>query len=572
MFFGAIGVLAAALITQDSIGPTTHDYAACLESDDLPICVLRVSQTGRFVRPLSENVLFQNAPEIVALVEREAGEDETRGAYAPDGFERLMGEPERLRSLAVERARSLRADGASVEDALQPVRETAFGRPAAEFMLGQIYIDSGAEIRANAYRTLYLESREDDDEFARGAVLGWEAEWATGDINSYHNLSLGAGELMSAFLSLNDLEGALRIFPDADLGEAGIDPTIWALFVSEGVDAALAEAHAREIVSNSEYARLAATRNFLASHQVRQGGRTADESLRIYAEAAGNAQPLLPADFMSLLETAPTNAVRHAAEALEAESSRYDPTSAGLAMNTFDAWERLGEHDRADAIMTHWHQLARREAETPNNCGPWRSNCAMPAYYHMLARRNRIADAYEFAGFSIQQALRYELENDRGLENFDALVALEPQPAFPELALSQCATRADRFNSIDIGVARECLDRLDELGGHRQATERELLIATRPGLAIADYRYGPYRVASSAIWLGWAYALRDDAGEAEAMLRLALTRWRDNPEGQSSGVGWHIQVIAALLLVADGRMPESALPSVAVGPRSSNRP
>lgn len=560
MFFGAIGVLAAALITQDSIGPTTHDYAACLESDDLPICVLRVSQTGRFVRPLSENALFQDAPDIIALVDRSAEEAETRSPHTLDGFERLISEPERLRSLAVERARVLRADGASVDDALQPVRETAFGRPAAEFMFGQIYIDSGAEIRANAYRTLYLESREDDVEFARAAVLGWEAEWATGDVNTYHNLSLGAYELVSAFLSLSDIEGALRIFPETHAGEAGVDPEIWAIFIQEGVDAAIAESEAQGAVSTVAYDRLAATRRFLAPHLVRQGGSSADESLRIYIQAIGDAPPLLPGDFANFLEAASPDAIRNAAEVLETQTIPCDHRSPGYAINAFDAWERLGDAQRADAVMERWHALADE------------TSCAKPAYFHMLARRNRIAEAYVFAGFSIQQALRYELENDRGLENFATLAALEPQSAFPELALSQCATRADRFNSIDIGVARECLDRLDELGGHRQATEHELLIATRPGLAIADYRYGPYRVASSAIWLGWAYALRNDAGEAEAMLRLALTRWRDNPESHSSGVGWHIQVIAALLLVADGRMPESALPSVVVGPRSSNRP
>lgn len=549
-------------------GPTTADYGACLSAADLPICILQLVQQNPYLPPFSEQPEFAGSPDIIALIDSNAELSHHPRDPGEIQFQRLQEEPRRLQEDAIAQVLERLTAGQSATDVLEPIRDTAIGRDAIELMFGQIHINSGAEIRAAAYADIaarharpetYPGDPVPDRETAYLSLIGWAEEFRTGDINTYHNEQLGADNIFYNLVEFGDGPALRQVYSQTHLGESGVDPEVAIRMEIEGPEAANALFNARDEADIIGYE---ATRDYLARISIsRQVAAGSGESLDNYIETLPSVGPVSFEAFLTMAEHAPGDVLFRAAERLDELGRNFAEDSARYAQMAFDLWERLDEQSRGDDLMAIWLEYSREELEL-RACPGERSLCAKPAYYHMLARRDRTHEAFEFPGFSIMAALRLEIENGRGLENFERFRALEPQPAFPELALIQCVEQQSVRNVNRLDIAYQCLEYLDRIGGDRQPTEHEERISNMPPSDPPRYEYGPYRVAEAALTLGNAFARDDDTSEAATLLRMALSKWQENAAARvPTGAEFSLQNISTLLLVSAGRLPESAAPS-----------
>lgn len=531
-------LLAASVFVSGEDDVSTHDFAACATAEDPPICLLQQIQRSPYAQPLSGHPAFAGAPEIVQLVEsrtfplRESENDQR--------FRIIQQEPIRLRDEALARVRELVLQGASATDALAPIRETARGREALNLVNGQIHIDSGAEIRAAAYRQVYLELTTANEiplgsprALALAAVQAWEDELHEGDeVSTYHNPELGWGGIIAAYASLKNEDGLRRAISLDKNGPLDLADEIRLLFMLDrGGDAnlAVAEFIPRTPGQVDEHRR---AEQLVVGHAMLSPDaeiRTIAVDFFLHNCTEVDPPPVDP--LTSMAGSLSREEIEALATCFMERASAFTRSGAQFARLAFDLWESLGEAERADALMEIWRAYAIEESEL-RACPGERSLCAKPFYQYALGRRDRVVEGFQFPGFTAVQALSLDLENGRGLIHLETYEDATRQASDIDLALSFCVESYTNPASSNLRVATDCARALIERSGHRSPTEHEWRIMRVIPTMTPRGDAGPYRVAESALRLGWAAAKAGDTELTSEMLETALDIWTRLPEAQ----------------------------------------
>ena len=456
-------VFAAATLAPGSDEILTQDFSACAAADDTAICLLQQMQRSPYARPLSEDPAFAGASAIVQLVE--AGTVPLAENDGDRRFRSLQLEPARLTGEALDRVYEQISHGASVEDSLRPVRETARDRDAVELMNGQIHINSGAEIRAAAYRRLSLmftASAEGEQTVPRAlalaAVQAWEAELADGrSISTYHNPELGLSGIIAAYTALRDEAGLRRTMTLEKGGALGLDDEIGLLY-RLGRDA---DAISLLAGFTPRGRRQADERRRAEQLVVGNAMRSPNADARTYAvefflQNCAEADPPDNARITTMMAGRPRQETEALAACFSERASNFDETGAKFARLAFDLWESLDDTERANSLMQIWHSYAVEEDEL-HACPGVRWLCAKPFYQYTLGRRDRVREGFESPSFTAIQALPFDLANGRGLIHLQEYEAQRYRPGLEPLRYS--LHRAKRSRPPDRRGLRPRLDR-----------------------------------------------------------------------------------------------------------------
>ncbi|MCP2671546.1 hypothetical protein NHF40_11475 [Maricaulaceae bacterium EIL42A08] len=428
--------------------PSRQDYAQCLASTDLALCVLTVSQRSVALAP-DEDPRLEGAPDIIEAL---------RPHYTPPDFtaavrragrgalgNQISTEVEfRQRLWAMVEARE------STQNIIDFIGNAERGRPARSAFAGQVHMNSGAEMRAEAYVLLWRSHVEADrrslrlqvsEELARAAVEAWEAEASS--VNTYANSHLGPRGLVRAYTYFGDEDGLRRakklenggpltLTDEASiLISLGREPDAVELVLSTLENQA---SHPADQVQQAvmHLARIAER----LTAEVNWNGLLAAYTEVLLANAEGHTHGLsLRAPVINaILDGAnpPTDQITDLAELFEAQSHRRGPESptGAFAIMTFELWSRLGQDDRALAVFDRWSDGLECLEAGEAHCRYQFSQSRL-VVDHMRGRLNRLIESYRPRSSQwLGQALRIDIENSRGLQNMDAFVELaDPSPS-----------------------------------------------------------------------------------------------------------------------------------------------
>jgi hypothetical protein len=554
-------LIAASLVASDPDNVLTHDYVACAAADDLPICLLQQRQRSPYDRPLSESPIFAGASDIVALIETG-----TAPLEEDDGdrrFRLMQQEPNRLRQGAMTQVHSNFAQGLSVSETLNPIRITALGRDAIEFMNGQIHVNSGAEIRVAAYRQVHREFSDPEQHassagnaLALAAVQAWEVELAEGrGISTYHNPRLGWGAVVQAYAALNDEAGLRSAYPHLlEHPMTLVDEVRVLLMLGRADDARSAIANFSTRSQSQVQERVQAEHELIQQSMLSSDPALRGEAVDFYLRLCGEIEPPNDSRIIDMMDGRPEQQVNELAMCFAERGASFTDIGARSARLAFDLWESIAETERADSLMTAWHAFALRENEL-RACPGERHLCAKPFYQYMLGRRDRVSEGFEFSGFTATQALQLDLDNNRGLVHLDAYDTLTRQASDIDLALSYCVHRLHIDSAINLSVATNCARALNSRSGLREPTEHEWRIMRLTPSLPPRGEWGPYRVATTALRLAAAAAQEDQMELADEMLEVAFDVWARLPDASpATGAEFDVEKIAIALLRQQGRL------------------
>lgn len=561
---------------------TSRDLAGCLEAVDQPICLLRLTERDALT-PVSLQEEFLNAPEIVAAIEAGWPEDE-RGARQLDPERAALYQPVldliRVRNAALDSDRR----GVEPEEALRPIRELAVGRPARELLGGQIHYQSGAEARATAYQSLigrvktpwlYQGLEPPSDALIAAALRGLEHELTESDISAYHNPSITLEYLAGAYATVGDADGVRRAHMHTKRYEGVFYSTFSAaeieFFVE--IDILLRMQRLEEAVDLVTSSLDPDFRDDIPESAARRVLATLHRSNR--PDLVGPIFDILAADpenwnsfqsevFAFAIQGAPPELIRPWLERWDQSAQHELNFEAGRdARRALEGWLYLGEIERVDTLLEIWTEHARSQlgAECGSRGDPPGTLCAAPVREYMLARLDRLDEAFENPSFRISKALQLDLDRGRGLRNIDTYLTHARGASDVESVYAACLAWASRNQHWDLAIIEPCIEHfmevaaareprehpLDPLGLDSDAPTRRMLAARRQGL-------GPHRATSKALRTA-AQALR--RGNQELALRLldaSLRIWSTAPEASMGVESDFVRRIAIAQLREEGRL------------------
>lgn len=553
---------------------TTREFAACLDTDDLPICLLQLTERDAWT-PLRYQEEFLLAPGIIAAIE--AGRPVSSASSQGDQHEISI-----FRALELERVITLRAvldadrRGVSPEDALAPVRDVGVNRPARDFLAGQIHIESGAEVRASLYASIvgrathpqsYQGIVPPTDGLVRAALEGWESELSRHGVDAFDDGTATHRRLAAGYAALGDVDGVRRALELSGDFEEDLSLAVETRLLLEDFDAAaqlLIGAHDDHRTRRKAWNTTAA--RFMRAAYAADRANDLAALLPVILSDPEAVRALRPEVFRLALQASPAEETRRLADRLDERARRrLSWRSAQDAQLAFEAWSALDETDRAESLLDLWAQRAVAERQTGCGRNPYGipgAHCATPAWEYMLARLDRVEEAFARPGITLYRALELELSQGRGLANFDRLSAYARQPSDTETALSTCADWAEHNDRRDLDLAETCIDRLFTFTADREPTPREIELYHLDEDAIPDeiggdrirLSYGPHKAATSAIKLGSVAVQEGDVELASRMLDQALHVWRTAPNSEQLFEQFFIRRIAIAQLRREGRL------------------
>ncbi|WP_300554975.1 hypothetical protein [Maricaulis sp.] len=537
--------------------PTTHDYVACSDDPDESVCLLELATRGS-IRALTQDADLARHPDIIADIHERRG---TVPELAPDPAAEALGEPLRLEYAAIDAAQQLIDSGADPETALEPVRQTARGRSSQSLMLGQVHLNSGAEIRASAFRALAMRHSHYDEDaaytrpsrpLALAALAGWENELRhSRDISPLHNPDLSPTSLFHRYTQLGEEDGARRMFRIANGPRLDLSDEM-------AIEFALGRPLAALEIFNASGAR--GLERLDAMIRLRQRAiRSGNTALKQWAlEVSIDDCETLPAlsleAFDALGPAGDDTTLRALALCYTHQAQDHHRDSTRFVASALDMLDRLGAVAEADALMNRWQGYAQREANgeaCPGQTGyPAGRNgraaiparCAITVYQAMLAQRDRQVEAFDVGHYQVSTALRYDLAAGRGLRNLERYTPFARSQGEIDIALSSCVSDYTRPRTLDLDLAETCARRLIAVSGNRALSAHEDYLVSIDPLDPPRRQSGPFRAAEAALHLAGAAARHGRTDLAEEMLQIALSIWRQQPAAhQPLGAGISIK-------------------------------
>ncbi len=542
--FGILSALATSLAlvatSEGADQPSSRDYADCLTSEDLALCLMIVSQPLLAVPP-EDDFALQGADDIIAVLRpyhrpREDVRNQELERYG------ALGDQIRAEATLGQRVASMIESGESADTIIAMIQNAERSRPARSLFSGQVQLYSGAQMRADQYHRLwrgYVEPQrrsvhhQVSEELARAALVAWEADAeilarsnndshlsTRGLTRAYQYFQDEAGlrrsmamdrgrplNLIEEVSILRDvgrfddaIELVLRQIPDIEPGLTGnaseVDRALMSLIRS-----------IEEASPQSDWAAvLNAYRDRLTAHGI-------------------NPEPgygLLAPVLNSLLDRASPDQelLESLADIFDRRSRLEGATSEKhmFAVMAFDLWIRLGQPDRAVALLEHWQNgdACRARGETRCRSEFRQSRQVM---HHFLGRIDRVEDTYvpRWANW-LGEAIKLEIINGRGIQNLDHFIDLS-QSGVSRVArelTTSCLHFALEGDRNDLALAQTCAEQLRAYAQRGSRWGREHEAFARPAaeafifLAGEYIEQGQHEAARTALRTGLQIARRTD--------------------------------------------------------------
>ncbi len=523
--------------------PTTHDYVACLTDAEETVCLLELA-TRSSPRSIIRDSRLNRYPDIMARIQERRG---TVPEVPPTPGAEALGEPRRLQYAALDAAQALIDSGATPETALEPVRQTAQGRASRSLMFGQIYLNSGAEIRSRVYRSLVLRHvfHDEGEAFTRpshahalAALRAWENELhQSDDFNELHNGDLFAASLFPFYARLGEEESARRVYRMAHGPRLSLERRMMLEFTLGHRQAAFDLLNSADADGQERFDAVVGLRQ--------RAIRSDDDELKRWALTLSITEcETLPAlsqdDFDALAPAGDSQALATLARCYNTQAQAHHRDSRGFVLPALAMLDRIGDVEEAEALFARWQGYAQREAagepcpgqrgQAGRNGRPDRpGQCAIRLFQTMLAQRDRQAEAWEVGHYQFDMALRYDLSAGRGLRNLELYRPFARSQGEIDIALNSCVRDYIGMRSLDLDLAETCARRLIDMSGNRALSEHEQYLDSIGAMDPPRRQSGPYRAAETAIALAGAAARQGQQELAEEMLAAALEIWRDQP-------------------------------------------
>ncbi|WP_300527332.1 hypothetical protein [Maricaulis sp.] len=523
--------------------PTTHDYVSCLQDPEETVCLLELA-TRNTTRSILQDSELNRHPDIIGRIQERRG---TVPEVAPMPGAEALNEPRRLEYAALDAAQALIDSGATPETALEPVRQTAQGRASRSLMFGQVYLNSGAEIRARVYRRLVLRHAvyEEDAAFTRpsqahalAALHAWEGELQqSSDFNELHNGQLSAANLFPFYARLGDEQSARRVYHLAHGPRLSLERRMMLEFTLGNQQVALDLLNSADLDERERFDAIVGLRE--------RAIRGDDDELKRWAltvslEDCETLPPLSLDDFDALAPAGDDAALATLAHCYYSQAQAHHRDSRGFALQALAMLDRIGAAAEADALLARWQGYAQGEAAgeaCPGERGqPGRNGrpdrpgqCAIRIYQTMLAHRDRQVEAWDVGHYQFDMALRYDLSAGRGLRNLELYQPFARSQGEIDIALNSCVSEYIGMRTLNLDLAEICARRLIDMSGNRALSEHEQYLDSIGALDPPRRQSGPYRAAETAIALAGAAARQGQQDLAEEMLAAALEIWRNQP-------------------------------------------
>lgn len=520
--------------------PTTHQAAACATAPDQPICFLRLAASSPLHLPYRDDTELGSSEEVLEAL-GDADTANERRILTGENFAGVLLVPDILRRRAVIAAMRADAEGAPPQTALEPIREMATSVRRTPMFAGQFFLESGEQLRRDAYEEIWTRSYSGAEEnrpsagIARAALAGWEAELKAGAAREDDRQNSNSPyDLAVAYGSIGDAAGVKRAVRLADRPKA--DQDLRAMLALGQMEQAIAAAARVNLDRETLHLLVKAGRD----------GRRTDLAVTL-AEAALARElreksigvvcyPYCP-PLIALLQLGSTEQVAEWAERLDAASRANK--GIGGAQGAALAWTMLKEPERARAVVQAWATKGVASAEDVGT---------------LLALGGMYDEAFRIPAFRPQAALRIFWSIDPDVVRLTPLLERARTPSEKAELLGDCVMRGDWGASDRIAPAvaradaRTCADQL-----------LALPLAARTSTMLSG---GDDSAAAAISRAAVVAAQSGDLTLSREMLGLALEAWRDAPTRPLSPIELlNLERIARAELRATRRLSPVAVPA-----------